>query len=482
MQKPIETTKFSEWYLNAIQEAALFDYSPVRGCAVIRPNGYKIWECIQKNLDGEFKKIDVENAYFPLFIPESFLNKEKKHIEGFSPELAVVTHAGGSELEEPLVVRPTSETIIYYMFSKWIKSHRDLPLKINQWANVVRWEMRTRPFLRTTEFLWQEGHTAHENEEEAFEFAKTILNLYSTFLKEVLAIPHLTGAKPESEKFAGAKATLTLEPMMGDGKALQVGTSHLLENSFPEAFEVFFQDSEGKNRSPWCTSWGMTTRLIGAVIMTHGNPIEGLVLPARIAPIQIAIVPIRKKTDDQSVLNQFIDQITMLLKNAGIRVKLFDGESSPGARFFETEKLAVPLRLEIGMRDAQANQVFVSPRLSFGEYKKQGVAFDNLLAFWTKFENDFHNYLFSRAEQLMNDNFKEIDTLSELEKEFEAGLGFFKAAWCLSSECEAKLKPLGASFRVMINKHFIHGEDNREKRCFACGKNVTTKAIIAKAY
>lgn len=332
---------FSDWYNEVVAKAELAEHGPVRGTMVIRPYGYEIWENIQKILDHKIKEAGVKNASFPLLIPESFLKKEAKHIEGFSPELAVVTHAGGKELDEPLVVRPTSETVIHYMFSKWIKSWRDLPLKINQWANVVRWELRPRPFLRTTEFLWQEGHTAHETKEGAEAEAEAAMDRYVDFVQKYLAIPVIVGDKSQSEKFAGADRTITYEAFMPDGRALQMGTSHILSQTFAEAFEIKFQNREGKEEHPYLTSWGATTRLIGATIMVHGDN-KGLVLPPMIAPIQVVIVPILREDSKKEVL-----EVAHAIKNSllmdGVRVYIDDREErTPGNKFYEWELKGVP--------------------------------------------------------------------------------------------------------------------------------------------
>ena len=332
-QLPNIKDQFPEWYNEVIYKSELVDHSPTKGTAVIRPYGYSIWEKIHQLLDKRIKEVGVKNAYFPLLIPESFLNKEKKHVEGFAPELAVVTHAGGKKLEEPLVVRPTSETIIYHMFSRRIKSWRDLPLKINQWANVVRWELRTRPFLRTSEFLWQEGHTAHYSAEEAEEMSKQMLEIYVDIAENYLAIPVIPGEKSESERFAGADHTYTFEAMMQDGKALQMGTSHVLAQSFPAAFGIQFQDKDGKMRVPHCTSWGVSTRLIGALVMVHGDQ-NGLIIPPKIAPITGVVIPILKKNADNSAVLEMADKVRQMLEPLGFTIEVDTREGiSPGAKY-----------------------------------------------------------------------------------------------------------------------------------------------------
>ncbi len=474
----IETSQFSQWYLEVLKQAELVDYAPVRGCMVIRPYGFAIWELLSDELDKRLKKAGIKNAYFPLFIPESFLNKEKDHLEGFSPELAVVTHAGGEKLAEPLVVRPTSETIIYHMFSKWIKSYRDLPLKINQWANVVRWEMRTRPFLRTSEFLWQEGHTAHETEEEARQTAEKHLDLYVNFLKDFLAIPVISGKKTDSEKFAGAKITFTMEPIMRDGKALQVGTSHLLDHNFPKAFEVEFQNREGSLSTPWCTSWGVTTRLIGALIMVHGDLDSGLVLPPKVAPYQVSVVPIRRSGEDSALVDNYLSKIKSLLENSDIRYTVFDDERTPGARFFASEQQGIPLRIEFGMRDIATEQVVLNPRLvdeSFNLKKKQLVKLEDLSSTCQLILNNFQEYLYKRAEAFLLSNQNSVVTLEELTQGLNNKPGFYTVHWCREKACEILLKELSASFRVVL-------DEQSQGSCFGCAKQSTMKVIVAKSY
>jgi prolyl-tRNA synthetase len=341
---------FSAWYNDVIMRAELADYSPVRGCMVIRPRGYGIWELMQGGLDGMFKETGHQNAYFPLLIPQSFLAKEAEHVEGFAPETAVVTIGGGKELEEPLVIRPTSETIIYSMFGKWIQSYRDLPLLLNQWANVIRWELRTRLFLRTTEFLWQEGHTAHATEADAEEETRKILALYRTFMEDWMAMPVITGLKTDSEKFAGALRTYACEGLMQDNKALQAGTSHNLGQNFAKAFDVTYQTADGKVEHVWSTSWGVSTRLVGGLIMTHGDD-RGMVTPPRLAPVQVVIVPIWKTDTDKQAVLQVSEEVRARLKAQGMRVEVDARDGmKPGAKYYEWEARGVPLRLEIGPR------------------------------------------------------------------------------------------------------------------------------------
>jgi len=357
-----QSEDFSRWYTEVVQKAELADYGPVKGTMVIRPYGYAIWELMQQGLDGLFKATGHVNAYFPLLIPESFLKKEADHVKGFAPEVAVVTHAGGKQLEEPLVIRPTSETIIWHMYKKWIGSYRDLPLLINQWANVVRWEMRTRLFLRTTEFLWQEGHTAHASAAEAGEETRRMLQVYKTFAEEWMAMPVITGRKSESEKFAGAVATYSIEALMRDAKALQAGTSHNLGQNFAKAFEVTFQNQKNEAEYVYATSWGVSTRLIGGVIMTHGDD-KGLILPPRIAPFQVVIIPIFRDAEQKSAVLAEVAKLDRDLKARGIRVKVDDDEtSSPGYKFNEWEMRGVPLRLELGPKDVEKRQVVLVTR------------------------------------------------------------------------------------------------------------------------
>ncbi|MDC0867380.1 proline--tRNA ligase, partial [Acidimicrobiia bacterium] len=351
---------FNQWYTDIIQEAQLADYSPVKGTMVIRPYGYALWENIQSYLDKRFKDTGHQNAYFPLFIPKSFIEKEAEHVEGFSPELATVTHAGGKKLEEPLIVRPTSETIVNHMFSKWIKSHRDLPMLINQWANVVRWEMRTRLFLRTSEFLWQEGHTAHQTKDEATKEALQMLDIYEEFTEKIAAVKVIKGTKSEIEKFAGAKVTYSIEAMMLDKKALQAGTSHELGQNFSKAFEIQYSDENNNLAHPFQTSWGVSTRLIGMIIMAHGDD-QGLKLPPAIAPTQVVIIPIIPKNADSEKILKLANQIKERLSD--LRVHLDDREEvSPGFKFNEWELKGVPIRLELGPKDIENNSVVVARR------------------------------------------------------------------------------------------------------------------------
>src|SRR5512136_3206704 len=377
---PTRTENFSDWYNQIVLKAELADYAPVRGCMVVRPYGWALWENIQAGLDRRFKETGHVNAAFPLFIPMSFMEKEKEHVEGFSPELAVVTIGGGEKLEEPLVVRPTSETIIGYMYSKWIKSYRDLPVLINQWANVVRWELRTRLFLRTLEFLWQEGHTAHATYEEAEEETLRILDVYADFAINDAAIPVIRGRKSESEKFAGAYMSYSIEAMMGDRRALQAGTSHNLGQNFAKAFDIKYLDRNNELQYCWTTSWGMSTRMVGAIVMVHGDD-QGLILPPRLAPIQVVVVPIWKNDKEKSSVMEAADRVFKDLKTAGIRLKMDDREEvTAGFKFNDWEMRGVPLRVEIGPRDVEKGSVVVARRDITGRGNKSPVAQSGLAA------------------------------------------------------------------------------------------------------
>jgi prolyl-tRNA synthetase len=363
---------FSAWYNELVQRAELADHSPVRGSMVIRPWGYGIWERMQRALDDKFKQTGHENAYFPLLIPMSFIEKEKEHVAGFKPELAVVTHAGGRELEEPLVVRPTSETVILEMFARWVQSYRDLPLLINQWANVMRWEMRTRLFLRTSEFLWQEGHTAHATSAEAEAHARMILGLYREFMEQWIALAPVTGRKSESERFAGAVVTWGLEALMQDNKALQAGTSHFLGQNFSRAAEFTFQSEEGGEEYAWSTSWGVSTRLVGGLIMTHGDD-DGLVVPPRLAPIQVVVVPIYRNDDERAATTAKAEEVHRRLADLGVRSRLDDRDHlNPGAKFYEWERKGVPLRIEVGPKDLEKGQLCLARRV-FPEDERRKV-------------------------------------------------------------------------------------------------------------
>jgi prolyl-tRNA synthetase len=427
---------FNQWYTDIIQEAQLADYSPVKGTMVIRPYGYALWEHIQSYLDKRFKDTGHQNAYFPLFIPKSFIEKEAEHVEGFSPELATVTHAGGKELEEPLIVRPTSETIINHMFSKWIKSHRDLPMLINQWANVVRWEMRTRLFLRTSEFLWQEGHTAHQTKEEATQEALQMLDIYEEFTEKIAAVKVIKGTKSEIEKFAGAKVTYSIEAMMLDKKALQAGTSHELGQNFSKAFEIQYSDENNNLAHPFQTSWGVSTRLIGMIIMAHGDD-QGLKLPPAIAPTQVVIIPIIPKNADSEKILKLANQIKEMLSD--FRVHLDDREEvSPGFKFNEWELKGVPIRLELGPKDIENNSVVVARRDI--QNTKTSIPINTLDSEISSLLDTIQNEMLKVSEQFLTDNTSHAENMNELLKQLQYSDGFVSCYWSESKEDELRVK------------------------------------------
>lgn len=463
---------FSQWYVDVIVKGELADYSPVRGCMVIRPYGYALWENMQKLLDRRFKETGHKNAYFPVFIPESLLKKEAEHVEGFAPEVAWVTHGGQEELSERLAVRPTSETIICSMYSKWIKSWRDLPVLINQWCNVVRWEKSTKPFLRTAEFLWQEGHTAHRTEEEAEEETLRMLEVYRDFVETELALPVIKGRKSENEKFAGALRTYTIEAMMSDGKALQAGTSHNLGQHFSKVFDIKFLDKDGKLKYVWQTSWGVSTRLIGAVIMTHGDD-RGLKLPPRVAPIQVIIVPIFGQQKEEILAKS--KELYQLLKE-NFRVELDDrDEYTPGWKFNEWEMKGVPVRLEIGPRDLAQNQVLLVRR-DTGE--KIQVKESDLVNYLNKLLEDIQANMFKQAKKFMDDNTNTATNFEELKELLINKRGFVKAMWCGDSECEKKVKEeTNATLRCIPFE-----QEEISDRCAVCGKEAKKMVYFAKSY
>ncbi len=418
-------TDFPQWYLDVIEQAQLSDYSDVKGCIIFRPYGYAIWEAIQTDLNRRIKALGVQNAYFPLFIPESLMLKEAKHVEGFAPECAVVTHGGGKELAEKLYVRPTSETIIYATFAKWVQSYRDLPLKINQWANVVRWEMRTRPFLRTLEFLWQEGHTCHATKEDADAMVEAALGMYRDFDRDVLAIPVVTGRKPEHEKFAGALYTLSTEALARDGKAIQAGTSHNLGQGFSEAYDVSFLDSDKTSKRPWMTSWGVSTRLIGTLIVVHGDE-KGLRLPPAIAPIQVVVVPIYKSDEEREQVLAAAKNIMTSLPDVRMHLDDRDGKS-PGFKFNEWETKGVPIRFELGPKDLAAGQVTLAKRT--GTTKEQKPLADLSPAAVAAMLAEVQQELLTQAETFLRENTHEVSSESELLETLESKGGFVWAPW-----------------------------------------------------
>jgi prolyl-tRNA synthetase len=476
---------FSAWYNETVLRAELADYSPVRGCMVIRPRGYGIWERMQRQLDFMFKDTGHENAYFPLLIPESFMHREAEHVEGFSPELAVVTHGGGKKLDEPLVIRPTSETIIYAMFAKWVQSYRDLPLLINQWANVVRWEMRTRLFLRTLEFLWQEGHTAHATEADAEIEARKMLHVYRDFMEAWMAMPVVTGIKTDAERFAGALRTYSCEAMMQDNKALQTGTSHNLGQNFSRAFDVKFQTEQGGTDFAWNTSWGVSTRLIGGLVMTHGDDF-GLRVPPFLAPVELVIVPIWRSDEDKARVLEAARNIRETLaswerrKTGKLRVHLDDREGiKPGAKYYEWELRGIPVRLEFGPRDLDANQCVLVRR---DNRVKRTVTLDSIgedvSDLLSMIQTDMRVEAFERREakshrgEITYDRFREV---------MEGDGGFVYAGFCGGAACEVQIKEeTKATIRVLPDEEFRSAE--APARCLKCGRPSVAEALWAKAY
>lgn len=465
---------FPQWYLDVVKEADLADYSKVKGCMIIKPYGYAIWELIQAELDRRIKSADVKNVYFPLFIPESLLNREKEHLEGFAPECAVVTHGGGKKLSEPLIVRPTSETIMYDTFSDWIHSYRDLPLKINQWANVVRWEMRTRPFLRTTEFLWQEGHTAHATSEEAAEEVDRALKMYVDFDREFLALPVLSGKKSKKETFAGALYTMTTEALAKDGKVIQAGTSHHLGQTFSKSFGINFQDEKGEVKQVWQTSWGLSTRIIGTVIVCHGDE-KGLVLPPKIAPYQVVLVPIYKTDVEKKKIIGELRAIKEELETLKIRVHLDDRDNvTPGFKFNEWEVKGVPLRLDLGPRDLQKNEVTASRR--DGEKCALPIAdLENEVPYLL--ENIQENLL-AKAQKFLDENHYEAQNIEEMLQVLDEKGGFVKVPWAGSDADEKKIQDeTKATIRIIDPVPL-----KKKKKCFYTGKETDTLVYFARAY
>jgi prolyl-tRNA synthetase len=464
---------YSQWYIDIVLQAHLADYSPVKGCMVIKPRGYALWENIQRALDDMFKETGHTNAYFPLLIPESFIQKEAEHVEGFSPELAVVTLAGGEELEEPLVLRPTSETIIWSMYKKWIQSYRDLPILINQWANVLRWEKRTRLFLRTSEFLWQEGHTAHATKEEAVEETEKMLGVYKTFAEEYMALPVITGRKSESEKFAGAVDTYAIEAMMQDKRALQAGTSHFLGQNFAKAFDVTFQSKNGELEHVWATSWGVSTRLIGALIMAHSDN-KGLVIPPKLASVEAAIIPIYKNETKAEVL-RYAESIKAALDGTVKAVLDDDDQTSPGWKFAQWELYGVPVRIEVGPRDMQ-NEQAVLVRRDTGE--KTNVAFSEIRDKVSFLLTEIQKDLFAKALAFQKEHTHTASDFDECVRIFETDSGFVEAPWCGSEECETKMKDATkATIRVLP-----FDQKPSDSSCVVCNGKAKYTAVFAKAY
>ena len=472
-----KSENFSQWYQDVIIKAGLADYAPVRGCMVFKPYGYAIWENIQKVLDGTLKKAGVENAYFPLFIPEKFLNKEKEHISGFSPELAVVTIGGGKNLKEKLVVRPTSETIIYEMFSKWVKSWRDLPLLINQWCNVVRWEMKPRLFLRTTEFLWQEGHTVHANHKEAIREVFWALKNYVSLYRDFFAIDGIYGRKSESEKFPGAETTYTYEMLMPSGLAIQGCTSHDLGQNFAKVFNIKFLGKDGKEAIAWQTSWGLSTRSIGALIMTHGDD-SGLIIPPRLAPIQVVIVPILQgKESDEKLIVKARD-VKNILNDFKVEIDLRK-EYSVGWKFNEWELKGVPLRIEIGKQELASGEATLTRRDDRQKYK---IPFNMLNSGVKKILDEIQDNLFNRTRNFLRANTKTVFNYKEFKDIINNKKGFVKAFWCEDPKCEAKIKQeTKATTRVLSwEDEEMHGEEMG--KCIYCGRKAKRKWVFARAY
>ncbi|MEO6682730.1 MAG: proline--tRNA ligase [Ginsengibacter sp.] len=480
---------YSQWYNDIIIKAGLADYSAVRGCMVIKPYGFALWENMRDQLDKRFKETGHQNAYFPLFIPKSFLSKEAAHVEGFAKECAVVTHyrlkndpdGNGiivdpdAKLEEELIVRPTSETIIWNTYKTWIQSYRDLPLLINQWANVVRWEMRTRLFLRTTEFLWQEGHTAHATSQEAIEETIQMLNVYAEFAEEWMAMPVIKGVKSVNERFAGAEDTYCIEALMQDGKALQAGTSHFLGQNFAKAFDVKFSDKENKLDYVWATSWGVSTRLIGALVMAHSDD-DGLVLPPKLAPIQVVIVPIFKGEEQKNAIDEKVHSLQKELKQLGISVKYDDDDSRrPGWKFAEYEMKGVPVRIAIGARDLEKNVVEVARR---DTKTKETVSLDGLAGNIQNLLNDIQDNIYNKAQSYLNNNITEADTWDEFLQLLEEKGGFVSAHWDGKAETEEKIKELSKATIRCIPL------DNKQEdgKCILTGEPSKERVLFARAY
>ncbi|MBQ8876568.1 MAG: proline--tRNA ligase [Clostridia bacterium] len=459
---------FPQWYTDVVLKTKLVDYGPVKGTMVIRPYGYAIWENIQNEMNARFRKRGVENAYFPLLIPMSYFTKEAEHVEGFAPEVAVVTHAGGEELAEPLAIRPTSETIIGTMMAKWVQSYRDLPLKVNQWCNVMRWEKTTRPFLRTSEFLWQEGHTAHASATEAEEETFAMLDIYTEFAENCLAIPVLTGRKTEKEKFAGAVATYTMEAMMHDGKSLQAGTSHYLGQNFATAFDIKYLGNEGVLQTAYTTSWGVSTRLIGAIIMTHGDE-RGLVLPPVVAPIQCVIVPIAAR---KGGVIEKCEELKAELEKAGIRVTLDATDNSPGWKFNEWEMKGVPVRIELGPRDIEAGKMLCARRDTL---EKTELSLENAADGIKALLDSVQKGLLEKARKHRDKRIVYADDIDGILAGVESGK-FVKAGWCGDRACEDMIKEkTGATARV-------YAEGETKEVCACCGKKSAHVIVYARAY
>ncbi len=470
-----KSENLSEWYTDVILKAELADYAPVKGMMVIRPYGYAIWEAVQEIFNAMMKPAGIQNAYFPLFIPYSLLEKEKEHVKGFSPELAVVTIGGGEKLKDPLVVRPTSETIMYPMYAKWIHSWRDLPLLINQWNNVVRWEKRTYLFLRTLEFLWQEGHTAHEDEQGAIDMCFLVQQWYKTIYEEYYAIPVVVGIKSQSEKFAGAKTTYTVEALMPDGKALQGATSHNLGQNFSKPFDIHFQNRKGKEDFVWQTSWGISTRSLGGLFLVHGDD-NGLILPPKIAPIQVVIIPIFGKVTDRDVLDAYCLEVKEALIKSGVRVHVDTGDAeSVGRKFNKWEVKGVPLRIEIGGKELEGRSVAMVRR-DTGE--KKLVTRQEMIQVVEKLLKEIQEAAYASAKKFLSDNTHVVDSYEEFKEIMNTTRGFIKAFWCEEAVCEAKIKEEAkASTRCLP----LGGKEEKGS-CIACNKPATHRWLFAQAY
>src|SRR6266478_379932 len=480
---PTRSEDFSEWYNQVVLRAELADYAPVRGCMIVRPYGWALWENITAALDRRFKETGHVNAAFPLLIPRSFIEKERTHVAGFSPELAVVTHGGGEELEEPLVIRPTSETIIGHAYAKWIQSYRDLPVLINQWNSVVRWELRTKLFLRTLEFFWQEGHTAHATAEEAEAETRQMLDVYTDLAVRDAAIPVIPGRKSAAERFAGADQTYSIEAMMGDGKALQSGTSHNLGQNFAKAFEIRYLDKNGQLQHCWTTSWGLSTRFIGAIIMVHGDD-QGLILPPRLAPFQVVIVPIYKSDEERASVLENAHRLRKELIGTGVRVKVDEREGmSPGFKFNDWEMRGVPLRIELGPKDVAKNSVVLARRDRPGKEGKSFAPQQGIAGAVTQMLDEIQQALFDRALQFRKANTVEPHNYDEFKQAVENGFAY--SFWCGSGECEENIKnETKATMRCIPLDEALGGTMPAEKpaKCIYCGSAAQERAIFARAY
>ncbi|MFL6274509.1 MAG: proline--tRNA ligase [Blastocatellia bacterium] len=473
---PSRAEDFSEWYNQLVLKAELADYAPVRGCMIVRPYGWAIWENIQQALDRRFKATGHVNAAFPLLIPQSFIEREQAHVEGFAPELAVVTHGGGKKLEEPLVVRPTSETIIGHAYARWIQSYRDLPLLINQWNSVVRWELRTKMFLRTLEFFWQEGHTAHATYEEAEAETRQMLDVYTDFAVNEAAVPVIPGRKTAAERFAGADQTYSIEAMMGDGKALQAGTSHNLGQNFAKSFDIRYLDKEGKLQHCWTTSWGLSTRFIGAIIMVHGDD-QGLILPPRLAPFQVVVVPIFKTDEEKQTVVETARRLVKEMTDAGLRVKIDEREGlTPGFKFNDWEMRGLPLRVEIGPKDVAKGSVVLARRDRPGREGKSFAEQAGLVQVVNETLTDIQKSLYDRALAFRAAHTQQVNSYDEFKQAIESG--FAAAHWCGNGECEAQIKE-----QTRATIRCIPFEQSSDAgRCIFCGAEAHEKTIFARAY